>query len=207
MNSIQKKLLEKLPENVYLAEVTSVIIPLCFGDPTYSEDGCHERFGAGIKGLVPRKSLIIQTGGTTFNPLCDKMLNIVKAKRPVWAKQFLSICLGWGTRSEIANAFSIIEALNSEELDGGIKIFDPDFKVIISTNKAHMKRVKWFVKIYNSHSVHVEYKEAHHDFTLRDTLREYFGTPLIMIEDIFLGRQHLTEVQDDDFCEKMERLQ
>lgn len=196
-----------MPENVYLAEITSVVIPLCFGDPTYSEDGCHKRFDAGIQGLVPRKTLIIQTGGTILNPLCDKMLDIVKIKRLAWAKQFLSVCLGWGTRSEIANAFSIIEMLNSAELDGGINILHPDFKVIIPTNKAHMKRVKWFVKIYNDHSVRVVYKEAQHEFTLRETLRECFGTPLIMLEDIFLGRQHLTDVQDSDFCEKMERLQ
>lgn len=205
MNTIQKTLLERLPEGINLAEISSVIIPLCFGDPRDLEDGCHERFGVGVKNLIPRKSLIIQTGGTTTQPLCDLMFDVVKLRRPNWANQFLSIRLGWGTRSEIANAFSIIEAINSEELDEGINIFHPDFKVIFSTNQAHMKRVRWFTNIYNEHNLPVEYREAHHDFTLRSTLREYFGTPLIMLEDLFLGREHLRHVQDDVFFEKFNR--
>lgn len=199
MIPIQKALLSRLPEYIDLSDITTVAIPLCFGDPRNFDDGCHDRFNTSIRNLVPRKSLVIQTGGTKSLPLCDLMLECIKLKRKNWATQFLSIPLGWGTRPEIANAFSIIELLNSKELSNGISIFDPTFKVVIASNKAHLKRIEWFVKIYNEHGIRVEYQEAQHEFGPIDTLRESIGTPLIKVKDLFLGLEHLRYTQEDEF--------
>lgn len=202
MNSIQKTLLGRLPEYIDLSDITTVAIPLCFGDPRNFDDGCHDRFNASIRDLIPRKSLVIQTGGTKSLPLCDLMLERIKLKRKNWALQFLSIPLGWGTRSEIANAFSIIELLNNKELEGGLDIFHPCFKVVIASNKKHLKRIKWFVKIYNEHQIRVEYQEAQHEFGPISTLRESIGTPVIKVKDLLLGFEHLRYVHEDQFSAK-----
>jgi hypothetical protein len=194
MNKVQKALLSRLPETVDLSKITTIAIPLCLGDPKNLEDGCHDRFNAAIRGLgnYYSKILVIQTGGTHKKPLCEKMLEAVKSgKKYLWASRFLAIQLGWGTRSEIANLFFIINQLSKDNLKDGINTKSPDFKIIIASNKAHLSRIKWFVYVYNFNNLHVDYQEAQHDFSLRDTIREWIGTPIIRIKDRFCGSEKL----------------
>ncbi len=192
MIPIQQALLSRLPEYIDLSKITTVAIPLCFGDPKDPDDGCHDRFCAAIRGFsaIFSNTLIIQTGGTDADPLCDKMYKAVKdGRKYLWARRFMAIPLGWGTRSEIANAFSIIRILSIDQLKNGINTRDPDFRIIIASNKAHLRRIKWYVKIHNISNFNVVYREAEHEFGFISTLREWIGTPLIMFKDWILGFQ------------------
>lgn len=205
MNTVQRKLLETLPETLDLSLVTTVLIPLCFGDPEDPDDGCHDRFNEAVRrhGHIFNKTLIIQTGGTKENPLCDKMLNVVKKNnRYLWALRFLSIPLGWGTRAEIANAFSIIEVLSKPFLENGINVEHSKFKVVISSNRTHMTRIRWYVRIHNTSNLPIEFAEADHKFGFKNTLREWIGTPLIKLKDLFLGRENLIYRQEQNFSNK-----
>jgi hypothetical protein len=202
---IERALLSRLPKDFDLTRVTIVSVPLCFGDPRNLNDGCHDRFDEAVKNLSKSfsKTLIIQTGGTKEKPLCSKMLKVIKSDgNHLWAPRFLSIPLGWGTRSEIANAFSIIQIILTKYQQNGIDTRPYEFKVIISSNKAHMPRIKWFVETYNVNNVPVEYREAKHYFGLKNTIRERIGTPLIKIKDSFLGRKYLLKKQERDFLDK-----
>lgn len=202
MIPIQQVLLSRLPEDTNFQEKTTVAVPLCLGIPQDPEDGCHDRFGASIYGLIPLNTLIIQTGGTESLPLCDLMFESIKLKRRKWILQFLAIRLGWGTRSEIANAFSIIRMLSIDRLKNGINTKNPNFKVVIASNKAHLRRIRWFVKIYNTDNLQVEYREALHEFGLKNTLREWIGTWLIMLKDTVVGFENLRDKQERRFLEK-----
>jgi hypothetical protein len=198
MTEIQKALLNRLPKFLDLSRITTVTIPLCFGDPGNIDDGCQERFDTATRGLGDQFSntLIIQTVGTTENPLCDKMFSFVKeSTKYLWTQRFLSIPLGWGTRSEIVGALSTIILLSAMHLENGIKTSSPDFKVIIVSNKAHLRRIKWYVKIHNISHLKIEYREAKHEFGFKDTLREWIGTPLIKLKDLIRGFQKIHKEQ------------
>ena len=190
MTEKQKLLLRRLPvpTSIRLSDIKVVAIPLCLGDPRDGTDGCHDRFNAAIEDLAPRETLVIQTGGPYPLALCNLMREVLKLRRPNWWAQFLSIPLGWGTRSEIEKAFAIIFELSDEWLgDSGINVKSSEFKITIASNKAHMRRIKWFVQLYNTNHFPVEYHIADHEFTLRSTIREWIGAPATILYDKLRG--------------------
>ncbi len=181
----QEAVVVVMPENIKLSEIKNVAIPLCLGGPKDLKDGCHARLNKSIEGLESKKTLIIQTGGTSKKPLCIEMRDVLREAQNPWSERFLSVPLGWGTRSEIYYAFYIINEFNKKEFRNGMDT-SSGFKVVIASNKAHLPRIEWFVWLYNIHNVKVEYREAKHRFGLINTLREYIGTPLIVAKDMFM---------------------
>jgi hypothetical protein len=196
MTSLPKELFDRLPKDIDFSEITTIVIPLCLGNPCDFDDGCHDRLDEGINGLIPYKSLIIQTGGTKLIPLCDLMFNIIKKYKGNWASRFVSMPLGWGTSAEIANAFHITRLLI---LNKYIDDNAHGFKIIIASNKAHLRRIRWYVKIHNITTLPVEYREAKHYFSLKDTVREWVGTPLVIIKDLIRGLRKTHEEQNFKF--------
>lgn len=202
MNTIQRILTDRLPENFNLSNITTVTVPLCLGEPQDLNDGCHARFNTAIRGLGDKfsQTLIIQTGGTDENSLCDEMLHHVKkSEKYLWAQRFLSIPMGWGTRSEIAKSLLIIHYLSKKKRKGGIDTENPNFRVIFSSNPEHIPRIRHYVMIHNIDDLNVEYRESKHEFGLINTLREVIGLIFIKIKDKYKRKGPLREEQIENF--------
>lgn len=179
-----------LPTGLTQAAITTFILPLAYGNPDDDMDGSNERFRKATFEISHRSALVIQTAGygkeSPLKPaasarvaLCDLMLARLKRKNQVWADRFISSIRGWGTRSEVREFFNIIRELSITPQT------HPRLRIIICSNRAHLRRVKWYVNLYNLEGWEIEYREADHPFTAQESLREIVALGIEILREIF----------------------
>lgn len=169
--------------NINLGSITQVCIPLCFEDPTDPRAGAHDRFKAAVQARNLSTTLVIQTGGPKPLDLCKLMKQHLENGQQVWASRYVGIPRGWGTRSEIKNAFMLIRELR-DAAGNRIKTSAYEFKVYIASNRSHLRRVKYYVWLYNTEKWRIVFKEANHPFSVMARLREIVALPIEMLKDL-----------------------
>jgi hypothetical protein len=178
-----------IPKKIDTKHVHTVIIPLCFGHPD-NDMGCMHRLLKPLEYIDPLKLseyFIIQTGGyekksprkPTFlwqTSLCEAMHKKLKLEHPLLAERFFWRACGWGTRSEIRNAFRII-------VQEGIATRTTPIKIVISSHKIHLRRIKWYVDLHKPEKWDVSYIAVEKPFGVLNTLREILALPVEIFKD------------------------